>query len=123
MKTAGYGEAPLAEVRWLPKGYTLGYGKPIALKKPTRVAVLPVGYQNGLGVSRPRETGFWALWRRWRRSQSRTVRIGDQRARVIGSIGATETLLNVTNLKCSTGDLACFDIDPLFAQGFVREYR
>ena len=123
LKTAGYGEAPLAEVRWLPKGYTLGYGKPIVLKKPTRVAVLPVGYQNGLGVSRPRETGFWALWRRWRRSQSRTVRIGDQRARVIGSIGATETLLNVTNLKCSTGDLACFDIDPLFAQGFVREYR
>ena len=123
LKTVGYGEAPLAEVRWLPKGYTLGYGKPIVLKKPTRVAVLPVGYQNGLGVSRPRETGFWALWRRWRRSQSRTVRIGDQRAKVIGSIGATETLLNVTNMKCSTGDLATFDIDPLFAKGFTREYR
>ena len=32
-------------------------------------------------------------------------------------------MLNVTNLKCSAGDLATFDIDPLFAKGFTREYR
>ena len=119
----GYGESPLAEVRWLPKGHCLGTDRPIVLKKPTRVAVLPVGYQNGLGVSRPRETGFWALWRHWRRSQNRTVRVGEQKARVIGPIGAAETLLNVTNIKCSAGDLATFDIDPLFARGFTREYR
>ena len=123
LKTVGFGEAHLAEIRWLPKGHRLGTDKPIILKKPTRVAVLPVGYQNGFGVSRPREAGFFALWRRWRRSKKRTVRIGDQRARVLGPIGSTETLLNVTNLKCSAGDLAAFDIDPLFARGFIREYR
>ena len=123
MKTVGYGEAPLAEVRWLPKGHSLGTDKPILLKKPARVAVLPVGYQNGFGVTRPRESGFWALWARWRRSKKRTVRIGDHRVRVLGSIGATETLLNVTNVKCSAGDLAAFDIDPLFARGFTREFR
>ena len=123
LKTVGYGEAPLAEVRWLPKGHSVGTDKPILLKKPTRVAVLPVGYQNGFGVARPRETGFWALWARWRRARKRTVRVGDQRVRVIGPIGATETLLNVTNLKCSAGDLAVFDIDPIFARGFAREFR
>ncbi len=123
LKTVGYGEAPLAEVRWLPKGHSLGTDKPILLKKPARVAVLPVGYQNGFGVTRPRESGFWALWARWRRSKKRTVRIGDHRVRVLGSIGATETLLNVTNVKCSAGDLAAFDIDPLFARGFTREFR
>ena len=93
------------------------------LKKPTRIAVLPVGYQNGFGVSRPRETGFLALCAQWRRARNRTVRIGDQKARVMGPIGATETLLNVTNMKCSAGDLATFDIDPIFAKGFVREFR
>lgn len=123
LKTVGYGEVPLAEARWLPKGHSLGTDKPIVLKKPTRIAVLPVGYQNGFGVTRPRETGFLALWAQWRRARKRTVRIGDQRARVVGSIGATETLLNVTNMKCSAGDLATFDIDPLFAKGFVREFR
>ena len=123
LKTVGYGEAPLAEARWLPKGHSLGTDRPIVLKKATRIAVLPVGYQNGFGVSRPREAGFWALWRRWRRTRKRTVRIGDQKARVVGPIGATETLLDVTNMRCSAGDLATFDIDPIFAKGFVREFR
>ena len=123
LKTVGYGEVPLAEVRWLPKGHPVGADKPVILKKPTRVAVLPVGYQNGFGVVRPRETGLWALLARWRQSRKRTVRVGGQKVRVIGPIGATETLLNVTNIKCSAGDLAVFDVDPMFARGFTREFR
>ena len=123
LKTVGYGEVPLAEVRWLPKGHTLGADRPVVLKKPARVAVLPVGYQNGFGVARPRETGFWAIWRQWRRTRRRTVRVGNERVRLLGPIGATETLLDVTGIKCSSGDLATFDIDPLFARGFTREYR
>ena len=123
LKTVGYGEVPLAEVRWLPKGHTIGADKPVVLKKPTRVAVLPVGYQNGFGVSWSRETGFFAMVRRWRKAEALTVRLGDQRAKVLGGIGATETVLNVTNLKCSAGDLATFDMDPLYVKGFITEYR
>ncbi len=123
LKTVGYGEAPLTEVRWLPKGHIIGTDRPIVLKKPTRVGVLPVGYQNGYGVTRPRESGFWAFFHAWRRSKNRTVRIGDQRARLLGPIGAGETLLDVTNLKCSSGDLAIFELDPLFAKGCQIEYR
>lgn len=53
LRPVGFGEAPLAEVRWLPKGHTVGADRLTALKRPTRVAVLPVGYQNGFGVDRP----------------------------------------------------------------------
>ena len=123
LTVVGYGEAPLAEVRWLPKGHTVGSDKLVTLRKPTRVAVLPVGYQNGFGVERPRASGFWALWRWWRKSRQRTVRIGNQRVRIIGSIGATETILNVTDVKCSAGDVATFDLDPLYARGVQIEYR
>ena len=123
LTTVGYGEAPLAEVRWLPKGHTVGSDKLVTLRKPTRVAVLPVGYQNGFGVERPRASGFWSLWKLWRQSRQRTVRIGNQRVRVIGSIGATETILNVTDVKCSAGNVATFDLDPLYARGVHIEYR
>ena len=123
LKVVGYGEVPLAEVRWLPKGHTVGADKPLVLKKPTRVAVLPVGYQNGLGVSWPREIGFWAFFQAWRRAQKRTVRIGEQKARVLGPLNASETILDVTRVRCSAGDLATFDIDPLYAKGFHVEYR
>ena len=123
LKTVGFGEVPLAEVRWLPKGHTVGTERPIVLKKPTRVGVLPVGYQNGFGVTRPRETGLLGFLRAWRQARGRTVRVGDQRARLLGPIGAAETLLDVTDLKCSAGDLAVFDLDPLFAKGCTVEYR
>lgn len=72
---------------WLPRGHTIGADKPLVLKKPTRVAVLPVGYQNGFGVERPRQSGLTALLAQWRRSRRRTVRVGEQRARVLGPRG------------------------------------
>ena len=89
----------------------------------TRVAVLPVGYQNGFGVTRPRETGLLAAIARWRKNNRRTVRLGSQRARVLGGLGASELILDVTDLKCSVGDLATFEMDPLFARGFQVEFR
>lgn len=123
LKTVGYGEAPVSEVRWLPKGHSIGAYKSVILKRPTRVAVLPVGYQNGLGVERPRETGFWSLLRRWQRKKNCSLRINGEPVRIIGSIGATETILDVTNIKCSAGDIATFDLEPLYARGFQIEYR
>ena len=119
----GWGEAPLTEVRWLPKGHTIGVERPVVLRRPTRVAVLPVGYRHGFGVDRPRESGFWAAWRRWKREKKRFVRVGGQKARVLGGIGATETVLDITSLHCSARDTAVFDIDPLYAKGFRLEYR
>lgn len=123
LETVGTGEVTVSEVRWLPKGHTVGADKPVTLKRPARVAVLPVGYQNGLGVERPRETGFWAMVHAWRRRKKASVLIGGRRARVVGRVGATETVVNVTDLKCSAGDVAVFEIDPLFARGFEIEYR
>ena len=56
-------------------------------------------------------------------TRKRSVRIGAQRAPIVGAIGATETILNVTDVKCSAGDLAVFDLDPLYARGVHIEYR
>lgn len=119
----GYGEATLEEISWLPKGHTVGNDKLIVLKKPTRVAVLPVGYQNGFGVSVSRGAGLWATLVRWWRGRKIVVQIGAQRAVVLGKVGALETLLDVTELKCNPGDIATFEIDPLFAKGMPKEFR
>ncbi|NCE63623.1 alanine racemase [Pseudoflavonifractor sp. 524-17] len=119
----GYGEVSIEETRWLPKGHTIGYGRLTTLKRPTRVAVLPVGYQNGFGVSHSRDAGLWSTLRRWWRGRRITVRVGSQKARVLGQIGAIETLVDITDLKCSAGDPVYFDIDPLYARGLKREYR
>lgn len=123
LTAVGYGEAAIEEIRWLPKGHAVGGGPLVRLKRPTRVAVVPVGYQNGLGVERPRETGLTALLRAWWQSRRQYLRVGGQRARVIGRAGAIETLVDVTDLKCAPGDLAVFPVDPLYARGLRRVYR
>ena len=123
LKTVGYGQAPITEVRWLPKGHTVGVDRPVRLKRPTRVAILPVGFQHGFGVERPRACGLWGALLRWRREGCRSVRIGGQRAKVIGSVGASETILDVTRLKCAAGDIASFEMEPLYARGFTVEFR
>jgi len=84
---------------------------------------VPVGYQNGFGIARVRDGSLWAAFRRWLAGRRITVRIGGQRAKVIGRIGAVETLVDVTDLKCAPGDLAYFDIDPMYARGLKREFR
>lgn len=119
----GYGEARLEEIRWLPKGHTVGNDRQIVLKQPTRVAVLPVGYQNGFGVHAERKGSLWSVIYHWWKTRTTYVRVGGQRVKVLGRVGAFETLLDVTELKCASGDVAVFDIDPLYAKGLKKEYR
>ena len=123
LRRVGYGEVKVEETRWVPKGHIVGGNTPAPLKKNTRVAVLPVGYQNGFGMGRPWAGGLLDAIRRWLTQRQITVRVNGQKARVIGGIGAIETIVDVTDLKCTAGDKAVFDIDPIFAKGFVREYR
>lgn len=123
LQKVGWGEAAIDDIHWLPKGHTVGNETIVRLRRPTRVAVLPVGYQNGFGVERIREGGLWAALGRWRAAGHRTVRIDGQKVKVIGRIGAMETVLDVTDVRCSAGDIAQFELDPLFAKGMIREYR
>lgn len=123
LRLVGNGEAEISVCRWLPKGHTVGAGKAATLSRPTRVAVIPVGYQHGFGMERPRHMGIWAQLIRWWEGKHQFVRVGGQKSRIIGHIGAEEIVIDVTELKCSAGDIATFVIDPMFAKGFIREYR
>ena len=66
---------------------------------------------------------LWEAVRRFFKNRKRTVRLGGQKVRILGTIGGMETLLDVTDLKCSEGDTAVFELDPQFARGYKREYR
>ena len=123
LQTVGKGEVTLDEVRWLPSGHTVGNEALVTLKKPTRVAVLPVGYRNGFGIRHIREPGLWPAIRAWWMDRRRTVRVNKQRDRVLGRVGAMETVVDITDLKCAAGDVALFELDPMFAHGMKREYR
>ena len=123
LQRVGFCEATIEDIRWLPAGHTIGYEHPIRLRKPVRAATLAVGYQNGLGVTRPRPMGIFQAIRRGKKGELPAVRVKGQKAKILGRIGAMETLVDVTGLKCAAGDLVQIEIDPLYAKGMPKEFR
>lgn len=88
-----------------------------------RVGVLSLGYRNGFGMEPDLGGGFWGWLRAFHNRKTRRVTFQGEKARLLGPIGADETAVDVTDLKCVAGDVVCFDINPLFAKGMTRVFR
>jgi len=85
----------VAQVRTLPAGTTLGYGRTWCINKPTKVATISAGYADGLPIALSNR-GF--------------VLIGGKRCRIIGRISMDYTTVDVSGVKSvKAGDeVVCF---------------
>ena len=127
----GYVETQVDTVRVLPKGHTTGYGAVWKAKRDTRVAIVPVGWYNGFGVSaqsgitRMRDcihlilSGLRGMLRRTRH----WVEIDGKRCPVIGQIGMLHAAVDIGNLECRAGDRAVLQVNPLHVKGMKIQYR
>lgn len=112
-------EAGIEEVGWFPKGHRIGG---VALKRPARLAVVSVGYYHGFNITRHEQgQSLVDLIRSWRRRP--TVKLGDQKLRIVGEVGMMHTILDVTDTKCQVGDVVTMDVDPVNVKGLSRLYR
>jgi len=88
-------KARVAQVRELPAGTTLGYGRTWCLNAPTKVATISAGYADGLPLALTNR-GF--------------VFIGGKRCKIIGRISMDYTTVDVTavpNVKAGD-EVICF---------------
>ena len=85
----------VAQVRELPAGTTLGYGRTWCLAKPTKVATISAGYADGLPLALTNR-GF--------------VFIGGRRCKIIGRISMDYTTVDVSDVRnVKPGDeVICF---------------
>lgn len=117
----GYIEAGLEEVGWFNKGHRIGAEHGVVIKKPTKIAVLSVGYYHGFGVDRHNsERSF--IDRLMHRRRGLYVRVNGKRAKVLGNVGMLHTLIDVTDIECTVGDIAIMDVDPVNVKGLPRQY-
>ena len=120
LQPVGYIETPVAEMRWLPKGYRTGSSETHTCRRPTRIALLPVGLSNGIQVGRLKRGGLFGL--RLSKGSVPRVWIGDTKARVLGSAGLTHIIADCTDISCAVGDPARVEADPLFCARLPRKY-
>jgi len=131
LKQVGHLQSSICDVRWLPAGHNIGYANTYKTKKPTRIAVVPVGYAQGLFTQKKADTyrfrdvmrdGFHDFLRLFGKGKLYAT-VNGKRAAVIGRVGMCSVILDVTEIECHEGDLANFDANPLFINADVeRKY-
>jgi alanine racemase len=82
----------VAQVKHIPAGDTIGYGRAGPVKADMRLAVLPIGYADGF----PRRAGNGA-GRVW---------IKGTEARTVGNICMDMCMVDITSITCQAGDEA-----------------
>lgn len=81
----------VSEVKSIPAGQFVGYDLVERVSRPTKIAVLPIGYWHGL----PR-----AL------SSIGEVLVNGRRAKILGRVSMDLTVVDTTSIKCQVGDIA-----------------
>lgn len=125
LKKVGVCRTQIAQVRWLPKGHTCGYGAAFTAKRDTRVAVLPVGWyhgftvQHGPDVFRFRDSVREVLagLKGMVKKRSVTVKIGKAKCKTVGHVGMLHTVMDVTDKPVAPGDTVLVEINPTRVRG------
>ncbi len=131
LRRVGYCQATIDELRWLPKGHSTGYGAGWTAKKPTRIAVIPVGWYHGFTAEHGNDLF------RFRDSLRLVLRgikqmifkrklwvgINGKRCAVLGHVGMLHTVVNVTKVNCQLGDIATLEINPTVVRGMEIRYQ
>ena len=130
LKKVGFCETHVTQVRWLPKGHTCGYGGAWRAKKPTQVAVLPVGWYHGFTTEygndvfrfrdclRKMVSGLKAMIFR----PSVTVKVGNTSCKTLGHVGMLHTVVDVTGKNIAPGETALLEINPLRVRGMEVKF-
>lgn len=91
-------KARICSVRDLPSGTAIGYGAEAVTRRPTRIAVAPVGYADGFTLSPEgplyRQPAFKLLAKKY--SRALAMEINGVKAPVLGRVSMQFTVLDVT---------------------------
>ena len=83
-------KTPIAQLRWINKGDSVGYDRKYIAKDKRHIATLPLGYADG--ISRQYGNG------------NAIVKIKDQTAPIIGNVCMDTLMVDVTGIDCQEGD-------------------
>ncbi len=126
-----YLSGDIADIRYLEPGQNVGYANVFKVKKATRAAIVPVGYIDGFGMEKSKDTfrgsDVWryifADFKRFFVNKRIYAEINGKKVRVLGRVFMCNVVLDVTKINCDVGDSVIFRVNPLFVDsGVLRLY-
>ena len=90
LETVGTLKSIISQIRIIPAGDSVGYGRRFMAKKQTKVATIPIGYADGISRAWGNGVGF--------------VNIKEQQAPIVGSVCMDMLMVDVSEIECAEGD-------------------
>ncbi|MEO8532893.1 MAG: bifunctional UDP-N-acetylmuramoyl-tripeptide:D-alanyl-D-alanine ligase/alanine racemase [Flavobacterium sp.] len=90
LENVGTLKSIISQVRTIPAGDSVGYGRRFMATKETRIATIPIGYADGISRLWGNEVGY--------------VIIKNQKASIVGSICMDMLMVDVGEISCKEGD-------------------
>ncbi|WP_337968189.1 bifunctional UDP-N-acetylmuramoyl-tripeptide:D-alanyl-D-alanine ligase/alanine racemase [uncultured Flavobacterium sp.] len=90
LENVGTLKSIISQVRTIPNGDSVGYGRRFMAKKETRIATIPIGYADGISRLWGNEVGY--------------VLIKNQKAPIVGSVCMDMLMVDVSTIDCKEGD-------------------
>lgn len=90
LENVGTLKSIISQVRIIPAGDSVGYGRRFMAEKETKIATIPIGYADGISRLWGNEAGY--------------VLIKNQKAPIVGSVCMDMLMVNVTGIECKEGD-------------------
>jgi len=99
-------QARVVSVRDVPAGSAVGYGGEYVTRRPSKLAVLPIGYADGFTVAPASVSSGWRGLKALLRPAPVTVTIRGKRAPVVGRVAMQICTVDVTDIAgVSVGDV------------------
>ena len=96
----------IVAVRDVPAGSAVGYGGDYVTRRPSKLAVLPVGYADGFTVAPASISSGWRGLKNWLRPAPITVTVRGRRAPVVGRVAMQICTVDVSEIP----DVAVGDV-------------
>ena len=90
LENVGTLKSIISQIRNIPAGDSVGYGRRFMAEKPTKVATIPIGYADGISRGWGNGKGY--------------VTIKNKKATILGSICMDMLMVDVTEIDCKEGD-------------------
>ncbi|HEX8562808.1 MAG TPA: bifunctional UDP-N-acetylmuramoyl-tripeptide:D-alanyl-D-alanine ligase/alanine racemase [Flavobacterium sp.] len=90
LQVVGTLKSIISQIRKIPTGDSVGYGRRFVADKPTEIATIPIGYADGIPRSWGNGVGY--------------ITIGTNKATIVGSVCMDMLMADVTGMNCKEGD-------------------
>lgn len=125
LKVVGKLVSKIVTIKTLPKGYNIGYGNTYTTKRETKIAVVPIGYSDGVNVDNREQ--LFSFMRKIRiaartllKNENLIVNIAGLQYKTLGQVGMNFVVIDITGTNIEVGQEVVFNTRPVYINSNVE---